>query len=71
MSEANFLPHVRAEILRQRGGRANCETLEAVVRAMTPQQQEAFYRTLQCAADDGRQQGRRDAMRNPFRFTGR
>lgn len=66
----NLVPHIRSEILRQRGGQHNWQVLEEVVAAMTPQQQEAFYRTLQNANDEGRQQGKRDALRSPFRYMG-
>lgn len=66
-----MLRHIQAKILRQRGGQDKWKILEPVVTAMTAEQQQAFYRTLETAESDGQQQGKRDAMKSPFRFTGR
>lgn len=65
-----ILRHIQAKILQQSGGRHNWTLLEEVVKAMTPEQQQAYYRTLEHAEEEGRRQGKRDAMKSPFRFTG-
>lgn len=65
----NLLPHIRAMILRQRGGSQNWEILKDIVEAMTEHQKEAFFRTLKNAEEDGVEAGKRAARRQPGRFS--
>jgi len=62
---SNYLPHIENLVYNQAGGPHHWAVLKPVVEAMTEQQRESFFRTLQNAKDDGRRDGRRDEARHP------
>lgn len=66
----NYLPYIRAKILGGRGGQTYWPLLEEAVTAMTPQQQEAFYRVLENAKDEAVMAAKREVRKAPWRYMG-
>jgi len=66
----NYMPHIRAAILKQRGGTQTWKVLESVVEGMNEEQRQAFFRLLKNTEEEGVDEGRRIARRQPWRYMG-
>lgn len=66
----NYLPHIRAHVLRGRGGTHYWQLLEEAVTAMSPAQQEALYRVLEGAKDEAVMEAKREVRKAPWKYMG-
>lgn len=63
-----MLRHIRSFVLQRRGGQHYWRTLGPVVEKMTDAEQEALFRVLENAKEEGETEGRRQARTSPWRY---